>query len=64
VIGLTVVPDHEALIQRFAETLLDEYVVGKGAGRAKVVYIVPVGPVGQFQRFAALARERQVDSAT
>ena len=60
-IGLTIVPDNDALIQRFAEMLLDEYVVAKDAGRAKVVYIVPVGPVGQFQRFAALARERQVD---
>jgi glucosamine-6-phosphate deaminase len=51
-IGFSVVPDDAALIERFVTTMLDEYRKAKAAGREKVVYIVPVGPVGQFERLA------------
>lgn len=51
-IGVSVVVDNETLIQRFADALHDHYRAGLAAGRAKVVFIVPVGPVGQFDRFA------------
>jgi glucosamine-6-phosphate deaminase len=51
-IGFSVVPDDAALIERFVATMLDEYRKAKAVGREKVVYIVPVGPVGQFERLA------------
>ena len=52
-IPLETVADGEQLTARFAADLHDEYVAAKQAGRQKVVFIVPVGPVGQFERFAA-----------
>lgn len=46
------VPDRDALVQAFADDLLADYRAAKAAGRAKVVFIVPVGPVGQFDLLA------------
>lgn len=54
-IPLEVLPTNEAVIARFAEDLLDEYRGARAAGRAKVVFIVPVGPVGQFDLVARRA---------
>jgi glucosamine-6-phosphate deaminase len=51
-IGFDVVPDDESLTARFAETLMDEYGVAKASGRDKVAFVVPVGPVGQFELWA------------
>ena len=51
-IPVTIVPTNEALLTHFAEALLDEFHAARAAGRRKVVFIVPVGPVGQFQRVA------------
>jgi glucosamine-6-phosphate deaminase len=51
-IGFEVLPDDTALISRFAEGLMREYKAAKEAGREKVVFIVPVGPVGQFELWA------------
>jgi glucosamine-6-phosphate deaminase len=51
-IGVSVVADNEALIRRFADDLYEHYRAGLAAGRARVVFIVPVGPVGQFDRLA------------
>jgi glucosamine-6-phosphate deaminase len=48
------------LAARFAADLLAEYRRAKDAGRAKVVLIVPVGPIGQFEALAERCnRERQ-----
>lgn len=51
-IGLSVLPGPQAVIERFAEDLLAEYESARRAGRAKVLFIVPVGPVGQFDLLA------------
>jgi len=51
-VGFDVVPDDASLTARFARTLMDEYAAAKAAGRARVVFIVPVGPVGQFELWA------------
>jgi len=59
-IPLVVVPDHAALVERFAADLLAEYVAARRAGRGKVVFIVPVGPVGQFDLFARGASAERV----
>jgi glucosamine-6-phosphate deaminase len=54
-IPLVIVPDHAALVERFAADLLAEYAAARRAGRRKVVFIVPVGPVGQFDVLARQA---------
>jgi glucosamine-6-phosphate deaminase len=51
-IGFETVPDDRALIARFADALMREFLTAKRCGRAKVVFIVPVGPVGQFEVWA------------
>ena len=51
-IGFEVLPDDKARIQHFAETLMHEYRSAKEAGREKVVFILPVGPIGQFEVWA------------
>jgi glucosamine-6-phosphate deaminase len=48
-----VVSDAETLTRRFADMMLDEYRAAKAAGRGKVAFIVPVGPIGQFEVLAA-----------
>src|SRR2546427_10683616 len=51
-IPLVRLPTSEAVIARFADDLLAEYRRARAAGREKVVFIVPVGPVGQFDLLA------------
>ncbi len=51
-IGVTILPDAAALTAAFADALLAEYRAAKAAGRARVVFIVPVGPVGQYDILA------------
>jgi glucosamine-6-phosphate deaminase len=51
-IPLEVLKDDPAVIQRFADDLMDEYQAAKNAGRQKVVFIIPVGPVGQYDIWA------------
>jgi glucosamine-6-phosphate deaminase len=55
-IRLTVLPDAAALTSAFADALLAEYLAAKEAGRARPVFIVPVGPVGQYDVLAELCR--------
>jgi glucosamine-6-phosphate deaminase len=55
-----VVPDAEALTRHFAASMIDEFRAAKVRGRERVVFIVPVGPVGQFERFAQLANEARL----
>ncbi|MCV0395992.1 MAG: glucosamine-6-phosphate isomerase [Rhizobiaceae bacterium] len=51
-IGFETVSDPEAISRRFASDLMDEYRAAKAAGRDKVVFILPVGPVGQYELWA------------
>ena len=56
-IPLSVVADAEALTERFADDMLAEYRAARAAGRQRVVFIVPVGPVGQFDLVAQRCNE-------
>ncbi len=56
-ISLTVVADGPELTQRFAADLLNEYRAARAAGRDKVVFILPVGPVGQYDLLARRCNE-------
>jgi glucosamine-6-phosphate deaminase len=47
-IPLDVLKDDATVIYRFADDLMNEYQAAKKAGRQKVVFIIPVGPVGQY----------------
>ncbi len=51
-IPLEIVPDAETLTRRFADDLHREYVAAKGSGKNTVVFIIPVGPVGQYELWA------------
>lgn len=51
-IPLELVSDDTAVIYRFADDLMGEYQAAKIAGRQKVVFIIPVGPVGQYDVWA------------
>jgi glucosamine-6-phosphate deaminase len=46
------VRDNDELVRVFADDLLEDFRAAKAAGRDKVLFIVPVGPVGQFQLLA------------
>ncbi len=51
-IPLEVLDDDPTVIKRFADDLMNEYQQAKKAGRQKVVFIIPVGPVGQYDVWA------------
>ena len=51
-IPLEILPDDPAVIARAAGDMLAEYAAAQKAGRGKVVFIVPVGPVGQYDLIA------------
>jgi glucosamine-6-phosphate deaminase len=51
-VPLEILPDNESLIARFANDLFNEYLAAKAAGRERVVFILPVGPVGQYEILA------------
>jgi glucosamine-6-phosphate deaminase len=56
---LSIVDDAAAMATAFADMMIDEYRAAKAAGRRHVLFIVPVGPVGQFEHLARRAnRER------
>lgn len=59
-IRLNVVPNATALTATFAELLLTEYHAARQAGRDTVVFIIPVGPVGQYDSLADLCRAHGV----
>lgn len=54
-------PDFASVPPSFAADMLAEFRAAKAAGRAKVVFIVPVGPVGQFELLAARANAERID---
>lgn len=58
-IAFETVADAAELTRRFAADLLAEYAAAKAAGREKVVFIAPVGPVGQYDLLAAACNERR-----
>jgi glucosamine-6-phosphate deaminase len=58
-----IVADAAALTEHFATAMLDELIVARESGRERVVFIVPVGPIGQFERFAALVNEMRMSLA-
>ena len=49
---LEILPDAEALTRRFADDLHQEFLSAKRSGRGTVVFITPVGPVGQYDLWA------------
>ena len=51
-IGFEIVADMEAITDRFVDDFFAEYAAAKKAGRDKVVFILPVGPVGQYDIIA------------
>ena len=59
-LGFETVPNREALAERFASDLMEHYVAAKARGREKVVFILPVGPVGQFERWAEACNARGI----
>jgi glucosamine-6-phosphate deaminase len=54
------VADRERLAQVFAEDLHERYLALRSAGRSPVVFIVPVGPVGQFDLWAERCNRERV----
>ncbi|TAN03812.1 MAG: glucosamine-6-phosphate isomerase [Rhizobiaceae bacterium] len=59
-VGFEVVADNEAVIGRFADDLMAEYLAAKAAGREKVVFILPVGPVGEYELWAERCNRERV----
>jgi glucosamine-6-phosphate deaminase len=51
-IPVEILPDNAGLLRRFAGDLLDEFLAARRAGRERVVFILPVGPIGQYDRLA------------
>ena len=58
-----VLPDAAALTRHFAAALVTEVRETLARGRAHVVFIVPVGPVGQFEMFAQRCNEERLSLA-
>jgi glucosamine-6-phosphate deaminase len=54
------VADREALTQAFADDLHERYLALRQKGRSPVVFIVPVGPVGQFDLWAERCNRERV----
>lgn len=59
-VPVAIVPDAAALSRRFADTMLEEYTAARAAGRATVVFIAPVGPVGQYDLLAARCNAERI----
>ena len=59
-IPVEILPDNESLIARLAGDLLREYLSAKAAGREKVVFILPVGPVGQYEILVDRCNREQI----
>jgi glucosamine-6-phosphate deaminase len=60
-IPLTVLSSNAEVIARFADDLLAEYGSALAAGRPHVVFIVPVGPVGQYDLLARRCNAERID---
>lgn len=62
-IPVEILADDAAVIGRFAEDLLAEYAAAKRQGRDKVVFILPVGPVGQYEMVAERCNAEDISLA-
>lgn len=62
-VGLMVLPDAAALTRAFADMLVDEYRSACAAGRDRATFIVPVGPVGQYDLLAARCNAERLSLA-
>ena len=58
-----VVADIEALTRNFAATMVAEYRAARDRAQPYVVFIVPVGPIGQFELFAQYCNEMHLSLA-
>jgi glucosamine-6-phosphate deaminase len=58
-----VVADAAALTQHFASTMVAEVREAKGRAQPYAVFIVPVGPIGQFELFAQYCNEMHLSLA-
>jgi len=56
-----VVADSDAMTTHFAQTMVDEVIVAHELDREFAVFIVPVGPIGQFELFAQYCNELHLD---
>ena len=52
--------DEAAMVAAFAAYIADDYAAALAAGRTRVAFIVPVGPVGQSDILAELSAERDL----
>jgi glucosamine-6-phosphate deaminase len=55
-----VVADSAALARHFADAMVAEFQDAKSRARPFVVFIVPVGPIGQFELLAQRSNEMQI----
>ena len=55
-----VVADGAALAWHFADTIVAEFQEAKSRARSFIAFIVPVGPIGQFELFAQRCNEMQI----
>lgn len=60
-IPLKILPDDPSVVRHFAHDILTEYKAAKEAGRKKVVFILPVGPVGQFDLVAEICNKQRIN---
>ena len=60
-IPLKILPDDPSIIRHFADDILMEYKAAKESGRNKVVFILPVGPVGQFDLVAEICNKQRIN---
>jgi glucosamine-6-phosphate deaminase len=55
-----VVADVATVAKHFADTMVAEFLEAKARARPFIVFIVPVGPIGQFELFAERCNEMQL----
>lgn len=60
-VRLEVVADDAGLSAHFADSMVTEYRAALAAGRERAVFIVPVGPVGQYDLLAARCNAERID---
>ncbi len=58
-----VVADAEMLARHFADTMVAEAIEAKNRAQPFVVFIVPVGPIGQFELFAQRCNQMRLSLA-
>jgi glucosamine-6-phosphate deaminase len=59
--GWEVVADRAMLAEHFADNMIAEFGEAQRLSRPFVVFIVPVGPIGQFERFAERCNAMRIE---